>query len=80
MKQKKSFFKSVSSKDMATNQYFQYVVKTFFSIFSFFSINDKTKVVDNKVKLIELFNTYFANTVENATGKAPTSFGDSSDQ
>ena len=65
---------------MATNQYFYYVVKTFFSIFSFFSINDKTKVVDNKVKLIELFNTYFANTVENTTGKAPTSFGDSSDQ
>ena len=44
------------------------------------SINDKDKIVDNEVKLVELFNSYFINAVENTTGKTPTSLGDSSNQ
>ena len=43
-------------------------------------INDKDKIVYNEVKLVELFNSYFVNAVENTTGKTPTSLGDSSNQ
>ena len=44
------------------------------------SINDKDKIVDNEVKLVELFNSYFINAVENTTGKTRTILGDSSNQ
>ena len=40
-------------------------------------INDIDK---NEVKLVELFNSYFVNAVENTTGKTPTRLGDSSNQ
>ena len=43
-------------------------------------INDKNKIVNNEVKLVELFNSYFINGVKNTTGKTPTSFGGSSNQ
>ena len=43
-------------------------------------INDKDKIVDNEVKLVELFNSYFINAVENTTGKTLTSLGDSANQ
>ena len=32
---------------------------------------------DETVELVELFNTYFINVVENTTGQATTSLGDS---
>ena len=32
------------------------------------------------LKIVEPFNSYFINAVENAMGKAPTSLGDSSNQ
>ena len=35
-------------------------------------INDKDKIVDNEVKLVQLFNSYFINAVENTTGKTLT--------
>ena len=44
------------------------------------SINDKGKIVGNEVKLVELFNYYLINAVENTVGKTPTSLGDSSNQ
>ena len=43
-------------------------------------INDKDKIVNNEVKLVELFNSYFINGVKNTTGKTPTSLGGSSNQ
>ena len=69
-KTKKQYFKSVSSKDMAANKQFWDVVKPFFSNKNFLSdnhisIKDKSKIADNEVKLVELFNTYFINAVEN---------------
>ena len=77
-KAKKQYFKSVSSKDLATNKQFWNVVKPFFSNKTFDSddhilINEKGKIVDNEVKLVELFNSYFINAVENTTGKTRTS-------
>ena len=61
------------------------VVKPFFSnkkldSDNHISINDKGKIVNNEVKLVELFNSYFINAVENTTGKTLTSLGDSSNQ
>ena len=63
----------------------QGVVKPFFSNKNLdsdnhISINDKDKIVNNEVKLVELFNSYFINAVEKITGKTPTSLGDSSNQ
>ena len=61
------------------------VVKPFFSnkkldSDNHISINDKGKIVNNEVKLVELFNSYFINAVEKITGKTPTSLRDSSNQ
>ena len=61
------------------------VVKAFFSNKNLhsddhISIHDNSKIVDNEVKLVELFNNCFINAVENTTGKAPTSLDDSSNQ
>ena len=61
------------------------VVKPFFSnkkldSDNHISINDKGKIVNNEVKLVELFNSYFINAVENTTWKTLTSLGDSSNQ
>ena len=44
------------------------------------SINDKDKIVDNKLKLVQLFNSYFINAVENTIEKTLTSLGDSPNQ
>ena len=71
--------------DLTTNKKLWDVVKTFFSNKNLdcddhISINDKDKIVDNEVKLVELFNFYFINAVENTTGKTLTSLGDSSNQ
>ena len=70
---------------MTANKQFRDLVKPFFSNKNFhsddhISINDKDKIVDNEVKLVELFNTYFINAVENITGKVPTSLDDFSNQ
>ena len=70
---------------MAANKQFRDLVKHFFSNKNLhsddhISINDKDKIVDNEVKLVELFNTYFINAVENITGQAPTSLDDFSNQ
>ena len=67
--------------DMAANKQFWDAVKPFFSNRNLHSsINDKDKIVDNEVKLVELFNAYFINAVGNRTRKTPTSLGDSSNQ
>ena len=84
-KAKKQCFKSVSSKDLAGNKPFWDVVKPLLSNKNFdfddhISINDKSKIVGNEVKLVELFNYYLINAVENTVGKTPTSLGDSSNQ
>ena len=84
-KAKKQYFKYVSSKDLTTNKKFWDVVKPLFSNKNLdsddhISINDKDKIVDNEVKLAELFNSYFINAVENTAGKTLTSLGDSSNQ
>ena len=84
-KAKNQYFKSVSSKYLTANKQFWDTVKPFFSNKNFdsddhISINDKDKIVDNEVKLVELFNSCFINAVENTTGKTPTSLGDSSNQ
>ena len=76
-KSKKQYFRSVSSKDMAANKQFWDIVKPFFSNKNLhsdyhISINDKyNKIVDNELKLVELFDTHFVNTAENTTGKTP---------
>ena len=64
---------------MAATKQFWGVVIPFFSNKNLhsddhISINDKDKIVDNEVKLVELFNTYFINAVENTTGKTTTAF------
>lgn len=41
-------------------------------------INDKYNVVENDVKLVELFNTYFSNAIEKTTSKALPSLNNSS--
>ena len=84
-KAKKQYFKSVFSKNMAATKQCWDVVKAFFSNKNLhsddhISINDNSKIVDNEVKLVELFNNCFTNAVENTTGKAPTSLDDSSNQ
>ena len=84
-KAKKQYFKSLSSKNQAANKQFWDVVKPFLSSKNLnsddhISINNKDKIVDNEVKLVELFNSYFINAVENTTGKTLTSLGDSSNQ
>lgn len=66
------------SKVMTSNQQFWNPAKPFFSNESLhsddhISIND----TDETVELVELFNTYFINVVENTTGQATTSLGDS---
>ena len=60
-KAKKQYFKSVSSKDMASNKQFLDVVKPFSPNQNLHAdehilIKDKDKIVDNAVKLVELFN------------------------
>ena len=81
---KKQYFKSVSSEDRAANKQFWDVVKPFsnknLDSNDHISINDKDKIVNDEVKLVELFNSYFINAVENTTGKTPTSLGDSCNQ
>ena len=84
-KAKNQYFKSVFPKYLTANKQFWDAVKPFFSNKTFdsddhISINDKDKIVDNEVKLVELFNSCFINAVENTTGKTPTSLGDSSNQ
>ena len=84
-KAKRQYFKSVSSKGRAANKQFWDVVKPFFSNKNLhsdyhISIKDKDKIVDNKLKLVHLFNSYFINAGENTTEKTPTSLGDSSNQ
>ena len=74
MELKKANFNSVSSKDRVANKQFWNVVKLFVSKKNLdsddhISINDKDKIVDNEVKLVDLFNSYFINAVENKTGK-----------
>ena len=74
-----------SSKDIRANQQFWDKVKPFFSNKNLHSndhilINNKNDIIDNKVKLVELFIICFINVVENTTGKAPTSPWDSSNQ
>ena len=71
-KAEKQYFKSFFSKDMAANKQFWDAVKPFFSnknlhSYDHISINDKDKIVDNEVKLVELFNAYFINAVGNST-------------
>ena len=75
-KAKKQYFKSISSKDVAGNKQFWNAVKPFFR-YGYISINDKNKIIDYEVILVELFSTSFTNAVENTTGKALTSWGDS---
>ena len=84
-KAKNQYFKSFSPKGLRANKQFWDAVKPFISNKNFdsddhISINDKDKIVDNEVKLVELFNSCFINAVENTTGKTPTSLGDSSNQ
>ena len=84
-KAKNQYFKSFSPKGLTANKQFWDAVKPFISNKNFdsddhISINDKDKIVDNEVKLVELFNSCFTNAVENTTGKTPTSLGDSSNQ
>ena len=76
-KAKKLYFKSVSSKDPATNKQLYDAVKHFFSNKNFESDDhilkiDKDKIVDNEVKVL-ILNSYFINAVENTTEKTPTS-------
>ena len=63
---------------MTTNRKFWDAVKPLFTnknVHSddYISIKDKNIFVDNEEKLVELFNTFFINAVENTIGKAPTS-------
>ena len=58
---------------MAATKQFWGVVKPFFSNKNLHS-DDKDKIVDNEVKLVELLNTYFINAVVNTTGKTTTAF------
>ena len=70
---------------MAANKQFWDVVKTFFSNKNFdsddhISMNNKGKIVDNEVNLVELFTSYFINAAEYTMAKTPSSLGDSSNQ
>ena len=70
---------------MTSNKQFQDAVKPLFTNKNLYfdddiSINDKNKINNNEVKLFELLNTIFIDEVENTTGKALSSLGDSSNQ
>ena len=43
-------------------------------------MNNKGKIVDNEVNLVELFTSYFINAAEYTMAKTPSSLGDSSNQ
>ena len=70
---------------MTSNKQFWDAVKPLFTNKNLYfdddiSINDKNKINNNEVKLFELLNTIFIDEVENTTGKALSSLGDSSNQ
>ena len=73
---KKAYFRKVTGKDFANNKAFWNTVKPFLTNKSFLTnetiaIENKRKIVTDKSKLVNLFNSRYVNTVEKTSGCPP---------